>query len=113
MQIENQYDVINEKLNYLKVAADKTEFYISVLKESKDKIKSSEFLFIEEVVILLNMPVSTIRHHIAKHKLPCFAATKPIRFRKNDVLHWFEEYNSMPNKFRDKPTDILKLRRNK
>ena len=113
MQITNPYEVLLVKLDYLIVVADKLESNQRVQNESENNIKSSEFLFIEEVVILLNMPVSTIRHHIEKHKLPCFSATKPIRFKKIEVLKWFEDYNTNPEKFKEKPSDILKFRRNK
>lgn len=112
MQITNPYEEIFVKLDYLTlvvnklISQQKTQIEIS----NSDKL-ASEFLFIEDIEILLKMPVSTIRHHIDKHNLPCYGATKPIRFKKIEVIKWFEDYSRNPEKFKAKATDILISRR--
>jgi hypothetical protein len=109
MQITNPYLELYEKLDNLASSVNK----LLTLQEKKIPSNQSseifsEFVFIEEVEILLKMPVSTIRHHIDRHALPCYGATKPLRFRREEVVKWFLEYSKDPEKFKKKPTSILK-----
>lgn len=111
MQMMNPYFEIFEKLENLSSAVNR----LILLQEKKAAFTNpiedrSEFIFIEDVESLLKMPVSTIRHHIEKHKLPCYKATKPLRFKRSEVLKWFEEYSHSPDRFKNKPTSILKQR---
>lgn len=114
MQITNPYVELYEKLDNLASSVNK----LLTLHEKKAFPKSnaeniSEFIFIEGVELLLKMPVSTIRHHIERHQLPCYSATKPLRFRKEEVLKWFEDYSRYPGKYKKSSSDILKPGRNK
>lgn len=111
MQMMNPYLEIFEKLENLSSAVNR----LILLQEKRGSFTNtaedrSEFVFIEDVERILKMPVSTIRHHIEKHKLPCYKATKPLRFKRSEVLKWFEEYSHSPDRFKNKPTSILKQR---
>lgn len=107
----NPYIELHEKLD--KIA---TAIYKLIALQEKHPTREnfstnfSEFIFISDVEKLLQMPTSTIRHHIEKHNLPCYKATKPLRFKRSEVLKWFEEYSHSPDRFKIKPTSILKQR---
>lgn len=111
MKTYNPYLEIFEKLDNLSSAVNKIlSMHEKRVFSNQTMEASSEFLFIEDVEKLLKMPISTIRHHIEKHKLPCYKATKPLRFKRSEVLKWFEEYSHSPDRFKIKPTSILKQR---
>jgi len=107
----NPYLEIFERLDSLSSAVNRLiQLSEKKLFDNLQTNSSAEFIFIEDVEILLKMPISTIRHHIEKHKLPCYKATKPLRFKRSEVLKWFEEYSHSPDRFKNKPTSILKQR---
>jgi predicted DNA-binding transcriptional regulator AlpA len=111
MQISNPYLEIFERLDNLSSAVNKLlSIHEKRVLANQHVEPISEFLFIEDVEKLLKMPISTIRHHIEKHKLPCYKATKPLRFKRSEVIKWFEEYSHSPDRFKNKPTSILKQR---
>ena len=108
MQISNPYVELYEKLDYLTSCVNK----LLIIQEKNFIPKSqndskSDFIFIEDVEVFLKMPVSTIRHHIDRHQLPCYSATKPLRFKKEEVLKWFEDYSKNPNKYKKVTSNIL------
>jgi len=72
--------------------------------ENKETV--SEFLVIEDVRDLLSMPIPTIRYHIIHNYLPCYKKTRPIRFKKSEVLQWFENFASQ-SKEKVSPSEII------
>ena len=114
MQITNPYLELYEKLDNLAASVNKL-----LTRQEKDSIPQghsediSAFMFIEDVERFLKMPVSTIRHHIEHHQLPCYSATKPLRFRKEEVLKWFEDYSKYPERYKKSSPNILKPIKNK
>jgi hypothetical protein len=108
MQLTYSYEEFSLKLDNLQLSVDKLVLQQKIKTESTDKDKIiSVFIFIADVELLLKMPVSTIRHHIEKHRLPVYGATKPLRFKKIEVLKWFDDYSTHPEKYQNKPTDVL------
>lgn len=118
MSIPNPFNDLAEKLdkitislkdlNQLNSKLDNLTIALNTLIDIQQKIVainsiaaepiSSEFIFIQDVKNLLNMPIPTIRYHIAHHNFPCFSSTRPLRFKRDDVLTWFKEYTDKKKK---------------
>lgn len=93
----NPYELLYQQIDEITLKIERL-LEIESLKVQNEKTNKpiSYYVFIEDVESILKMAVSTIRYHIKNHQLPCYGTTKPLRFKIEEVLTWFEQYSKNP-----------------